>query len=101
MNNYGVMRAVGMSCKQLRKMITAEAAAYAITGSIVGSVLGLLMHRYFFGLMITSKWGENCQPPAAVLTIAIFAALFTTFVAVILPAKRIEEMSIVNVVNAG
>lgn len=101
MNNYGVMRAVGMSCKQLRKMITAEAVAYAITGSIVGSVLGLLLHRYFFGLMITSNWGENWQPPAAVLAIAILAALFTTLVAVILPAKKIEEMSIVNVVNAG
>jgi len=31
MNNYGIMRAVGMSGKQLKKIITAE-AAYAITG---------------------------------------------------------------------
>jgi len=46
MNNYGIMRAVGMSGKQLKKIITA--AAYAITGCIAGSVLGLLLHRFFY-----------------------------------------------------
>jgi putative ABC transport system permease protein len=53
MNNYGVMRAVGMSGKQLKKTITAEAAAYAITGSVAGGVLGLLLHRFFFNLLVT------------------------------------------------
>jgi putative ABC transport system permease protein len=101
MNNYGVMRAVGMSGKQLKKIITAEAAAYAITGSIAGSVLGLLLHRFFFNLLVTSNWGENWQPPLVVLAITILAALLTTFMAVISPAKKIEKMSIVNVVNAG
>lgn len=100
MNNYGVMRAVGMSGKQLKKIITAEAAAYAITGSIAGSVLGLLLHRFFFNLLVTSNWGENWQPPLVVLAITILAALLTTFIAVISPAKKIEKMSIVNVVNA-
>jgi putative ABC transport system permease protein len=101
MNNYGVMRAVGMSGRQLKKIITAEAAAYAVTGCIVGSVLGLLLHNLFFGLLITSNWGAVWQPPVAVLTVIILAALLTTFISVISPAKKIEEMSIVNVVNAG
>lgn len=101
MNNYGVMRAVGMSNKQLKKMVTAEAAAYAISGSIVGCFCGLLLHRFFFGLMITSTWGEVWHPPFTVLAITIFAALITTCVAVIYPTRKIKEMSIVNVVNAG
>jgi putative ABC transport system permease protein len=101
MNNYGVMRAVGMSGKQLKKIITAEAAAYAVTGCIAGSVLGLLLHNLFFGLLITSNWGAIWQPPIAVLTVIILSALLTTFISVLFPAKKIEEMSIVNVVNAG
>lgn len=101
MNSYGVMRAVGMSGKQLKKIITAEAAAYAITGSIAGSVLGLLLHRFFFNLLVTSNWGENWQPPLVVLAITVFAAILTTFVAVISPTKKINETSIMNVVNAG
>lgn len=101
MSNYGVMRAVGMSGKQLKRMVTAEAAAYAISGSIVGCLLGIVLHRLLFHLIIASIWGEAWQPPFAVLAITVFAAILTTFVAVILPTKKIEEMSIVNVVNAG
>ena len=100
MGNYGVMRAVGMSCKQLKRMITAEAAAYAITGSIVGCVLGLLLHRLFFGLMITSNWGDLWQPPVIMLAAAVTAAILTTFIAVISPSRKIENMSIVSIVNA-
>lgn len=100
MGNYGVMRAVGMSAKQLKRMVTAEAAAYAISGSLAGGVFGMLLHRLFFGMMITSNWGEPWQPPLPVLAVAILAAIFTTVVAVISPTQKIAETSIVNVVNA-
>lgn len=100
MNCFGVMRAVGMSSKQLKKMIAAEAAAYAITGCVVGGVLGLLLHRFLFASLITANWGEAWQPPFAILAIIVFAAIFTTLIAVISPTKKINETSIVNVVNA-
>ena len=99
--NYGMMRAVGMSGKQLKKMVTAEAAAYAISGSLTGGILGLILHRFFFGMLITSNWGELWQPPLVVLTAVILAAILTTFIAVISPTKKIEKMSIVNIMNAG
>lgn len=101
MNHYGVMRAVGMSGRQLKKTIIAETAAYAITGCIVGSVLGLLLHRLFYGLLITSNWGGVWQPPIAVLAVTVLVAFLTTFVSVHSVAGKIKEMSIVNVVNAG
>lgn len=100
MGNYGVMRAVGMSGRQLKRMVAAEAAAYAGTGSAVGAVLGLLLHRLIFRLLITPTWGELWQPPVAVLAVTIIAAVFTTFVAIVSPTKKVERMSIVNVVNA-
>ncbi|WP_414151685.1 ABC transporter permease [Acetobacterium carbinolicum] len=100
MNHYGVMRAVGMSVKQLKRMITVEAATYAVTGSVVGSVLGLFLHRLLFDLIIGSIWGETWQAPVIVLVVTIGAALLTTIIAVISPAREIEKMSIVNVVNA-
>ncbi|WP_018751225.1 FtsX-like permease family protein [Paenibacillus sanguinis] len=100
MGSYGMMRAVGMSGKQLKKMVTAEAAAYAISGSLTGGILGLILHRFFFGMLITANWGELWQPPLAVLIVTISAAILTTFIAVISPTRKIENMSIVNVVNA-
>ena len=100
MSNYGVMRAVGMSGNQLKKVVRAEAAAYAITGSFAGGVLRLLLHRFFFGMLITSNWGQLWQPPLGVLIVIISVAILTTFIAVISPTRKIEGMSIVNVVNA-
>lgn len=101
MNHYGVMRAVGMSGKQIKKVIRAEAATYAVIGSIVGGILGLILHRLFFNLLITSNWGQPWKPPVVVLTITVLAALLTTFIAVISPANKIKKTSIVNVINAG
>lgn len=82
-------------------MVTAEAAAYAVSGSIAGGVLGLLLHYFFFGMLIKSNWGQHWQPPLVVLIVTITAAILTTFIAVISPTKRIERTIIINVVDAG
>nr|WP_277935452.1 ABC transporter permease [Parablautia muri] len=95
------MRAVGMSGKQLQKVILAEAAAYAVTGSIAGAISGLFLHRFFFGMLITSNWGQKWEPPILVLAVVVTAAILTTFLAVISPSQKIKKTSIVNVVNAG
>lgn len=100
MNNYGVMRAVGMSGKQLRKVVRAEAGSYALTGCIVGGVLGILLHRVLFEMLVTSMWGEPWEPPIVFLAVTVGAAIITTMIAVIFPAKKIEKTDIVNVVNA-
>lgn len=100
MNNYGVMRAVGMSGKQLRKVVRAEAGSYALTGCIVGGVLGILLHRVLFEMLVTSMWGEPWEPPIVFLAVTVGAAIITTMIAVISPAKKIEKTDIVNVVNA-
>ena len=100
MNNYGIMRAVGMSGNQLKKVVRAEAGAYALTGCIVGSVLGIALHRFLFDMLVTSMWGEPWKPPVAFLAATIGAAIITTMIAAIFPAKKIEKTDIVNVVNA-
>ena len=40
-DRYGAMRAVGMDNRQLKRMISAEAYTYAISGVIVGCGIGL------------------------------------------------------------
>ena len=100
MNNYGVMRAVGMSGKQLRKVVRAEASSYALTGCVVGGILGIVLHRVLFEMLVTSMWGEPWEPPIMFLVVTVGAAIITTIIAVIFPAKKIEKTDIVNVVNA-
>lgn len=100
MNNYGIMRAVGMSGKQLKKVVRAEASSYALTGCIVGGVLGILLHRILFEMLVTSMWGEPWEPPIMFSVVTVGAAIITTMIAVIFPSKKIEKTDIVNVVNA-
>lgn len=101
MGNYGVMRAVGMSMRQLKRMVIAEVASYTAVGCLTGSALGILLNKFFFTITVTSNWGANWQPPLTVLIVTISVAILTTFIAVISPTRKIEKMSIVNVVNAG
>jgi ABC-type antimicrobial peptide transport system permease subunit len=39
------MRAIGMSGRQLDRMITCEAGTYGATGCVVGIVLGLVLQK--------------------------------------------------------
>ena len=45
---YGAMRAVGMDNRQLKRMISAEAYTYAISGLIVGCGIGLPLNRFLY-----------------------------------------------------
>lgn len=50
---YGAMRAVGMDNRQLKRMISAEAYTYAISGLIVGCGIGLPLSRFLYNRLIT------------------------------------------------
>lgn len=97
--HYGIMRAIGMSERQMVKMIRSEAMVYAISGSVIGCVLGLPLHMVIYLSMITTVWGVPWAIPYAALGIIIAIVLLTTFLSVLGPSKKIKSMSIVNMVN--
>lgn len=97
---YGAMRAIGMSNRQLVNMVKAEAVMYSVVGSIVGCIVGLPLHKQIFENMITSHWGEPWQIPFEALGIIVAVVIITSVVSVHSPAKRIHSMSIVDTINA-
>ncbi len=99
-NQYGVMRAVGMSGRQLVQMVASESAAYALVGCAAGAVLGLPLHAFLYDQMITTRWGDAWSLPWLPLVIIIGLSLATTFLSIIGPTKKIRRMDIVDVVNA-
>lgn len=96
MQEYGAMRAIGMSDCQLRKMIFAEAGTYAISGVILGCVIGIPMNWVVFVSLITNIWGTAWSFPFIPIGLIIAIVLLTSFLAVQSPAKRLHEMSIVE-----
>lgn len=97
---YGAMQAIGMSNRQLIKMVTAEAATYSLAGSIVGCVIGLCIHKYLFVQMVSSRWGDPWKIPVFILSIIVVLVVVTAFIAVRNPVRRIRSLSIVDTISA-
>ena len=96
MKEYGGMRAIGMSDRQLIKMIVAEAGTYAINGVIGGCIIGLPMHWVIYVSLITNIWGTAWSVPFIPLILIIDIVLFTSLLAVRGPAKWLQRMSIIE-----
>lgn len=99
-NRYGVMRAIGMTGKQLHHMVIVEAATYTICGCLAGLVISLPIHKLIFQMIITSQWGVNWQVPLKTLAIIIGITILSTFLSVIRPVIILNKMSVTDVVNA-
>ena len=97
---YGAFRAIGLSTRQLSKMVVAEAGAYALSGSVAGTVLGLLTNRLLFAMLIGQKWGEPWGIPWSELGVILLILLVSVAFAVYGPIKRIHSMTIVDTICA-
>lgn len=100
MKEYGAMRAIGMSNRQLVKMIIAEAGTYAINGVIWGCIIGLPMHWIIYVSLITNIWRTAWSVPFIPLILIIAIVLSASLLAVREPAKRLQRMSIVENISA-
>ncbi len=96
---YGAMRAVGMSTRQLIRMVTAEAAVYSLAGSAAGCLIGLPIHRYLFEHMVTGRWGEPWNIPVVNLILIVSVVILTAIIAVRGPSRRIQNMSIIDTIS--
>ena len=98
MRQYGAMRAVGMEDGQLVRMVAAETLTYAFFGLLAGGAAGLGLHRFIFEHMVTVRWGDAWYVPVRYILIIFAVVAVSVTVAVIGPAKRIRQMSIVDTI---
>lgn len=97
---YGAMRAVGMTKRQLTKMIVAETLTYALSGCVVGCVVGTMINKSLYNFLITSHFSYAIWelPIAELLVILLFVLLSAAF-AIYSPAKRMRKMAITETIN--
>ena len=99
MKQYGAMRAVGMDGRQLTRMITAEAFTYAVSGLVVGCVLGLALSRFLHIKLLTRYFGTAWSVPVALLCIIVIFDFAAALIAVYAPSKLIQSMVITDTIN--
>ncbi|MGI9608685.1 MAG: ABC transporter permease, partial [Acidimicrobiia bacterium] len=94
----GLLRAVGMGRRQIRRMVRWEAIIVAIIGSLLGIVVGLL-----FGITVTSalsSQGINVLsiPAVQIIGLVLFGAV-AGLVAAILPARKAARLNILEAIS--
>ena len=89
MKQYGILRAIGMDDAQLKRMISAEAGTYAVSGLVVGIALGLALNRKLYILLITHYFGAVWQMPWDCLAVIVVVVLAAVVLAVYNPVRRI------------
>ena len=97
---YGAMRAVGRSKRQITKMIVAKAFTYAVIGTIIGYVMGLFISKCLYTLLISSHfsyatWNIPFVPLLGVILLVVFSVIVASYT----PSKRIQNTSITEVIN--
>lgn len=97
---YGAMRAIGMSNRQLTRMVAAEAATYSLFGILVGCAIGLPINRFLFQISVTANWGIPWYIPWAALCLIVLLVALASILAVRGPSQRIHRMSIVETIHA-
>lgn len=97
---YGVLRAIGLSNGQLIKMIAAEASTYAVMGSVCGCLVGIPANWFLYTKLVTFRWGDRWEVPVIEIAVILMIMVFSTFLAVKGPVKRIRDMSIVDTISA-
>ena len=96
---YGSMRAVGMSIRQMTRMITAEAVTYAFCGLVIGYIAGLFLNRLVTVKLIVTHFGGVWKIPFEPMIIVFVIFILSVAAAVHAPAKRIKNMAITETIN--
>lgn len=98
MKQYGAMRAIGMDCGQMERMIIAEAGTYAFWGTAIGCGAGLPLNRLLYYNMVTVRWGDAWYFPTVSLGLILLVVAFALLIAVYNPVKRVRGMSVVDTI---
>jgi putative ABC transport system permease protein len=90
----GLLRAIGMSRRQVRRVVRYEAVITALLGALLGSILGI-----FFAVIVSrplADEGFNLAFPIGTLIILFILAAIAGVLAAILPARRASRLDVLE-----
>ncbi len=91
----GTMRAIGMSGKQLNKMVLAQSITYSVTGCIAGCILGIFLQRKLLDILATD-W----MFPAWQVILIFVICVLTAALSVISPLRGIKAKGISETIKS-
>ncbi len=92
------LKSIGMSQKDLKKMITYEALIYGFSGSLQGIFFGCIL-SYILYLAISDKLKMAWTIPYEACIITFVSALIISYLSVLNPLKKIKQDNIIDTIR--
>jgi len=93
----GMLRAVGMSRRQVKRMVRFEAVITAVLGAIAGLILGIIF-AFLLGIPLKSEGFELSYPVVTLFIILILTAV-AGVLAAIYPARKAAKLNVLEAVS--
>ncbi len=93
----GLLRAVGMTRRQVRRMIRHESVITALIGAAIGLPLGLLLAALVTQAL--SDIGVAFSMPGPALAVLALAAIVAGVLAAIFPARRASRLNVLDALH--
>lgn len=95
-----VLKSIGMSQKDLKKMIMYEGLFYGLVGGILGSVAGCGF-TYIIYKVFSDIIGLAWKVPWILCIITIFVSIVISFLSALIPMRKIEKDNVIEVIREG
>lgn len=95
-----VLKSIGMSQKDLKKMIMYEGLFYGLVGGILGSVAGCGF-TYIIYKVFSDIIGLAWKVPWMLCIITIFVSIVISFLSALIPMRKIEKDNVIEVIREG
>jgi putative ABC transport system permease protein len=94
----GLLRAVGMSRRQVRSMIRGESVIIAVMGAIIGLAVGVLFGYAVVNALSDEGIGSVVIPTGQLLTYVILAGI-AGVIAAVFPARRAARLDVLAAIS--
>ena len=92
----GMVRAIGMSRRQVRRMVTYEAVITAVLGAVAGLILGVLF-AFLMGIPLEGE-GFVLSYPIGTLALILVLSALAGVLAAIYPARKAAKLDILEAI---
>lgn len=93
----GLLRAVGVTRRQLRRMVRLESVAIAVLGAVLGIGLGVVFGIVLRQAMVYQGF-TALAVPAAQLVVFVLIAVIVGVLAAVLPARRAARLNVLEAI---
>ncbi|MBU3104360.1 ABC transporter permease [Clostridium gasigenes] len=92
------LKAIGMTDRELRKMITLEGILFGFYGGVIGSAIGTGLYYLFYKKM-SGMIDFGFVPPFKYIAIAMISVILIGYISALIPLRRLKKDNIIEAIK--